>query len=105
MMTITPYKAGLVFAALGGGWHLLWTLLVGLHWAQPFADFIFWIHFIKPVYVIEDFSIGRAAILIVVTSVIGYIAGYCLGWLWNWIHRQPASRSVSAKRSRATPSG
>lgn len=87
MGTITPGKAGLVFGALIGGWHLLWSILVLLHLAQPLIDFIFWIHFIKPVYVVEEFSLGRAAILIIVTTAVGYAVGFCFAQLWNRIHK------------------
>ncbi len=87
MGAIKPSRAALVFGSLAGGWHLLWSLLVALHWAQPLIDFIFWIHFIKPVYVVEGFGLGRALILIAVTSTIGGGVGYFFGLLWNRIHR------------------
>ena len=32
-------KAGLVLGAVIGGWHLCWSALVALHWAQPVARF------------------------------------------------------------------
>jgi hypothetical protein len=48
-----------VLGAMLGSWHLLWSLLVALGVAQPLIDFLFWIHFIKPVYVIEPFAIER----------------------------------------------
>lgn len=87
MESINSNKAGLVFGALLGGWHFLWSILVALHWAQPVIDFIFWIHFIKPVYVIEDFAFGRAVILVAVLAVLGYAIGYSFAFLWNRIHR------------------
>ena len=87
MGTINPGRAGLVFGALIGGWHLLWSILVALRWAQLLIDFIFWIHFIKPVYIVEEFSRGRAAILIIVTAAVGYMVGFCFAHLWNRIHK------------------
>ncbi len=87
MATIDPNRTGLVFAALNGAWHLFWSLLVAVGWAQRVVDFLFWIHFIHPVYVIEPFEPGRAALLVAVTATIGYGGGFCLAWLWNWFHR------------------
>lgn len=87
MQTIIPNKAGLVLGALLGGWHFLWGVLVALSWAQPLIDFVFWMHFIKPVYVVGTFNAGTALILIAVTSGVGYALGWIFGVLWNWIHR------------------
>lgn len=84
---INPTKSGLVLAALMGGWHLLWSLLVLFGFAQAVADFIFWIHFIKPVYVIEPFQAAVAVVLVATTSVLGYVVGWLFGTLWNWVHR------------------
>ncbi len=80
-------KAGLVFGVVLGGGHLCWSILVALGWAQPVIDFVFWIHFIKPVYVVEPFAIGRAAILVVVTAGIGFVLGSVLAWVWNVLHK------------------
>lgn len=86
MQTISPNKTGLVLGALLGGWHFLWGLLVALGWAQPLIDFVFWMHFIKPVYVVGTFNAVTALILIAVTSSVGYALGWIFGVLWNWIH-------------------
>lgn len=86
MGEINPHRAGLVLGALLGGWHLLWSMLVALGLAQILIDFLFWIHFIKPVYVIEPFAIMRATILVLVTAALGYLSGFAFALLWNRIH-------------------
>ena len=80
-------KTALVVAILIGGWHLTWALLVAIGWAQPLIDFIFWLHFIKPVYVIEPFSAPRALGLILLTAALGYAIGALFALVWNRLHR------------------
>jgi hypothetical protein len=87
MLTIRPIRAALVLAILLGSWHLLWAVLVAVGWAQPLIDFIFWIHFIRPVYVIEKFNAGTALLLIGVTAAIGYVVGWCFAVVWNKLHQ------------------
>ena len=82
-----PNKVGLVIAALIGGWHVLWALLVLLAWAQPLLDFIFWAHMIRPVYLVKPFDPAAAAILVVVTAMIGYLFGFAGAVIWNRLHR------------------
>jgi hypothetical protein len=83
-----PNKVGIVVGALIGGWHLCWSLLVLLGWAQPIIDFIFWAHMIEPVYVIKRFDPLAAITLIAVTVVIGYVLGFVGAMIWNKLHRQ-----------------
>ena len=81
------WKAGLVLGVLVGGWHLCWSLLVALRWAQPVIDFVFWMHFIKPIYVIEPFEVDRAMILIGVTIGAGFVIGSVFALIWNALHK------------------
>ena len=67
--------------------HLCWSILVALGWAQPVIDFVFWMHFIKPIYVIEPFEIGKAAILLVTTAGIGFVIGSAFALVWNALHK------------------
>ena len=83
-----PNKVGLVVGALIGSWHLVWSLLVLIGWAQPIIDFIFWAHMIKPVYFVKPFDPVAAVSLIVVTAVIGYVFGFLGAVIWNKLHRQ-----------------
>ena len=80
---MSPYRFAL--------WNLLdslgWSVLVAAGWAQPLINFIFWIHFIRPVYVVENFNIGVAVLLIAVTGAIGYAIGWSLAMLWNKLHK------------------
>ena len=90
---LNPFKAGLVLAIVTGGFHLCWSVLVVLGWAQPVIDFVFWAHFIKPIYVIERFELAKATALLLMTASIGFILGLVFGLVWNALHRtrsQPA---------------
>jgi hypothetical protein len=82
-----PSKVGLVIGALIATWHVLWSLLVGLGWAQPLIDFIFWAHMIQPVYVIKAFDPKAAVILVAITFVSGYAFGFVGALFWNKLHR------------------
>src|SRR5581483_808569 len=87
MRAMSIGKAGLVVAIVFGAWHLCWSMLVAAGWAQAVSDFIFWMHFIKPIYLIEPFAMGRAAILLAVTAAIGFVFGAAFAGVWNAMHK------------------
>jgi hypothetical protein len=86
MSEVSQHKAGLMLGTLLGGWHLLWAIIVAVGWGQPLLDFVLWMHFIKPVFVVDGFSIGRALVLIAMTAAIGYCGGYLGALIWNGLH-------------------
>lgn len=87
MYQTNPNKVAVVFAAVLGGWHLAWALLVFLGCAQKFYDFILWAHMIHLNLTIGPFESKAAVMLIFITSLIGYIFGYFGAWVWNKMHR------------------
>lgn len=84
---IAPNRAGLVLGAIVGGIHLLWALLVAAGVAQDLTDFIFRLHFIRPVYVVDAFDPLRAAGLVLLSAASGYCIGAVFAFLWNRIRR------------------
>jgi hypothetical protein len=86
MTHLGPHKSGLVLGSLLGGWHLIWAIIVAASWGQPLIDFVFWMHFLKPVFVVDTFTIGRAIVLILVTAAVGYCIGYLGALIWNRLH-------------------
>jgi hypothetical protein len=83
---INPIKAATTLAILLGGWHLCWALFVATGVAQPLIDFVFWMHFIKPVYVVGSFDLAIAFLLIAVSAALGFVVGFVFSVLWNKVH-------------------
>ncbi len=78
---------GAVLGLVIGGVHLVWALLVAAGVAQPVIDFIFRLHFIRPVYVVEAFDPLRAVVLVLLSGASGYVIGAAFAFLWNRVHR------------------
>jgi hypothetical protein len=75
-MMANPHKVGLVIAALIAGWHVIWSVLVLIGWAQPILDFVFWAHMIKLVCFVKPLEPMAAVALVVITAAIEYIFGF-----------------------------
>ena len=75
-----------MLGALLGGWHLLWAIVVAAGLGQRLLDFVFWMHFLKPAFAIDGFTLGRAAVLVAVTTAAGYAFRYAGAAIWNRLH-------------------
>lgn len=83
---INTNKTGLVFGALLGGWHLVWSLLVLSGLAQAIYDFILWAHMIHLNITIGPFDLAASITLIAITTLFGYLIGVVSAMVWNKIH-------------------
>jgi hypothetical protein len=87
---LNPFKVGVVLGAVTGSFHLCWSILVAIGWAPAVIDFVFWAHFIRPIYVIEPFEVSRAIALLVLTTAVGFVVGLAFALGWNMLHpKQP----------------
>lgn len=85
--TIGINRTGLVLGLVLGTMHLLWALLIAAGVAQAVMDFVFRLHFIQPVYVIEPFRLIRALALVLLAAASGYCIGAVFALFWNRFHR------------------
>lgn len=80
---VDPNRLGIVAAVLLTAWHGIWMALVAVGVAQPVADFVLRMHAMRSDVVVEPFSAGAAALLLLVTAVLGYLGGAAAALLWN----------------------
>jgi hypothetical protein len=91
MQHLSPTKTGLAVGVFLGGWHVIWSLLVALNWAQPIYDFILWAHMIHLRLTIGPFEPAAAVTLVIVAFLLGGVIGYIFAVIWNWFHRTTAT--------------
>lgn len=80
---MSEHTAGMVVGSLFGIMHAVWTLLVASGFAQTYLNWIFGLHFLSNPFIVAPFDFGTAALLVIVTSLIGYVVGWVLAVLWN----------------------
>ena len=104
MQELNKNKAGLILASFLGLWHFTWSLLVATGGAQTLLDWIYYLHFLNNPFHVAVFSIGTAALLIVITSALGYIFGWVLALLWNVFHKKAGLQQKPALNPRSATS-
>ena len=80
-------KVGLTVGAFAGLVHLVWSLLIGLGWAQGYLDFVMSMHSLNNPYRVMPFNIGQAVMLIILASVFGYVVGSVFATIFNKLHK------------------
>lgn len=82
------YLYGLACGLVGSIWHVFWSALVWLGWAQAFINFIFRLPFITPPYKIIPFDLGTAVMPVTVVFVIWAILGFMAAIVWDTVRQQ-----------------
>lgn len=100
MNHVDANRLGMVGAALMAGWHAVWIGLHATGLGQRVMDFMFRIHGLKSDVVLEPFDVGMAALLLVATTVTGYVVAAAAGLIWNCLGAvRVTSRSGVASRA------
>lgn len=83
---ITKNTGGLILGLFFGAFHLLWSLMVALGWAQPILNWVYSMHFLNNPFTVAPFNVVTALMLVAFTFVVGYVAGFILTMLWEKMH-------------------
>ena len=86
---LSSWRTGLALGVSLGLYHLFWAILVSSGLAQLVVDFILKIHFIELPLTIAPFDPGLAALLVLMTTLVGGLTGAIFAGVWNWTHRRP----------------
>ena len=87
-MKCDKQKVAMITGLFVGGMHLVWALIVATGLAQSLMDFIYGLHFLNNPFTVNPFDLTNAIILVLLTTVVGYIAGWAGTWLWNKIYKK-----------------
>ncbi|OGM10549.1 hypothetical protein A2W13_01980 [Candidatus Woesebacteria bacterium RBG_16_36_11] len=82
-MKFNEKNIALITGVMVSSCHILWSILVLLGWGQFLLDFIYSIHFLINPFIVTNFNLTTALILVIVTFIVGYIFGYLGTLIWN----------------------
>ncbi|MEK7119286.1 MAG: hypothetical protein AAB457_01290 [Patescibacteria group bacterium] len=77
------HAVGLTLGVVVGSMHLGWAIVVALGYAQGLLDWIYSLHFLDNPSTVTEFQMQKAVMLVIVTSLVGYVVGYVGTWVWN----------------------
>ena len=80
---INPIDSGLIGSISMIMIYLIWIALVFSNLAKPLIDYLFWLHFIQPIFEFEPFDFYRAINLLIIVSCLGFIVGYLFAKAFN----------------------
>ena len=77
------HRTGLAVGAFVGLIHLVWALVVSMGMAADKIKFALGMHFLSVPFQVLPFSWKGALMLVVLSSIGGYIVGVVFSFIWN----------------------
>lgn len=88
MKDLDKNKTGLIVGTFVGALHALWSIMVAVGLAQAYLDWILGLHFLDNPYMVAEFNLITAVMLVAVVFVCGYLAGYLFAFIWNTLREK-----------------
>jgi hypothetical protein len=84
-MKLDKNKTGLVLGVFFAIVHLVWALFIAIipSLMQNFIDWIMGLHFLGIAITVLPFSILSAAMLVIMTFIVGFVFGWVFAFAWN----------------------
>jgi hypothetical protein len=102
MKRIRPHSLGTIIGIQFASWHVGWSFLVWIGWAQRLIDFIFELYMFTPTLRVAGFNFLTAAQLSVLAGCFGYSLGSFAALMWNLFMAEEPSSHRDTPTSRAT---
>jgi len=82
----TGLTLGIFFMLL----HSLWVFMIAIssQFLQGMLDWIFNVHFLRPVLTVTQFNLGNAFLLVILTFACGYAIGWAFAAIWNFLGKK-----------------
>ena len=84
---INPFKAGLAMGGFFAATHIVWSIVLALHWGQAWFDFWVNLHSVNSFATIDAFDLTRSVELVIVAAFVGFVLGNVFAHIWNWVRK------------------